>query len=112
MNQCLFTGNVAHDLELKRTKDDVSFMRFKLAVSKSFKKADGTFGEEVVFPQFEIWDSGAENLYNRAQKGTRILVDCAYKEVEILKEDVPTKVTKFRVNSFEVLTRAKEKASA
>lgn len=103
MNNCLFTGNIAHDLELKKTDKGVSFVNFKLAVSKKYERKDGTKTEDVTFPEFEAWDSAAEFIVNNCTKGTRLIVESSLKERTVDQEDgTKRKYFKFRINNFEI----------
>lgn len=73
-NKCDFVGYIADDLELKQTESGTHFMSFNMDVIKFYKRKDGNTGKEKVQIPCEIWDSGAEHLAQKAQKGSRMWI--------------------------------------
>lgn len=79
MNICMFTGNLTRDVEIK-TVGTTKVASFGLAVSRKFKKGDGTDKVETNFFDMEVWDKAAETIAKFFKKGSPITVQCSAKQ--------------------------------
>lgn len=70
MNLLIVTGNLATEIELKKTTTGVSVVSSAVAVQRAFKSANGE--KAVDFIQFVAWDKKAEYLSSFAKKGDRL----------------------------------------
>lgn len=69
MNKVLLTGRITHDLELKKTNSNKSYLSFAIAVDDG-KDANGN--KKTIFVDCTIWGSGADFLSQYAGKGVLI----------------------------------------
>lgn len=60
-------GRIAHDLELKQTKEGKYYLQFNLAVSE--KKDD-----KPEFVKCVVWEGRAETIYKYFDKGDQIII--------------------------------------
>ncbi len=79
MNKCMFIGNLTRDVELKKV-GTTQVGSFGLAVSRKFKKKDGSTEEEVNFFDIEVWDKQADTVAKFFKKGSPIIIQCAAKQ--------------------------------
>lgn len=73
-NQCVFVGNVGTVPELKKTKDDVSVCRFRLAVQDYASKSAEGEKKEPLWLTVNAWRSLAEQVSTYVKKGSLVLV--------------------------------------
>lgn len=73
INQCVFTGNLVRDMELRYTKANTAIGKFSLAVNEARKVGD-EWKEEGHFFDFVVWGRRAESLSKYLTKGTKVLV--------------------------------------
>jgi single-stranded DNA-binding protein len=102
MNSCIFAGKITNELELKKV-NNVNYINFSLAVAKVSQRKDGTLREEIAYPEFEIWDSGAVSLYKNTKKGDRIMVECCVKPAKDKTTEIESNSVNFRVNHYEIM---------
>ena len=57
INEVTLYGRLGDNAEIKKTKSDTEFMRFRIATNRPFKKKDGTYDEETQWHQVVVWDS-------------------------------------------------------
>lgn len=100
MNICNFLGRLTRDPELKTLANGTAVLNFGIAVSETFKKQDGTKGENVSFLDLEAWASGAETINTWFKKGDPILVRCKAKQESWEKDGQKHSRVKFRVEEF------------
>ena len=67
LNNCVIIGRITKDPELKKTQSGVSFIRFTLAVNRSFKDDSGE--TQADFINCIAWRAQAENLAKYMRKG-------------------------------------------
>jgi single-strand DNA-binding protein len=72
MNNCIFTGRLVADPELRQTPSNVSVCRFRIAVNRSYKEADGS--TKADFIQVTSWRAQAEFVSKYFSKGSAIIV--------------------------------------
>lgn len=70
MNKVILSGRIANDFELETTPTDVSVCKFRLAVSRRYKNADG--GYDADFISCVAWRSNAEFICKYFKKGDPI----------------------------------------
>lgn len=111
MNLCVFSGNLTHDPELKNLANGTSVVNFRIATSgRRYKKSDGSYGKDVVYLDFEAWDSGAETINKYFKKGDPILVH-AIARMDRWENEKGEKRTaiKFRVTQFDFINGKKQR---
>lgn len=104
MNSCNFIGNLTRDVELRYTASGKAVARFSLAVNCGAYKKDDEWVNEVVFLEFEAWDTGAERLAEHAKKGTKLAVESSIKPDNWEKDGQKITRQKFRCNRFDILS--------
>lgn len=70
MNLLIVTGNLANEIELKKTASGVSVVSGAVAVQRAFKGPKGE--KEVDYVSFVAWDKKADYLSRFAKKGDRL----------------------------------------
>jgi len=74
MNSCLFTGNVAKDVELRYTANGTAQAQFSIGVNGGRKKPDGTWEDNTEWVNCVLWAEKAERQAPMLLKGTPVLV--------------------------------------
>ena len=72
MNSIIIKGRIVADPELRQTQSNISVCRFRVAVNRSFKEADGT--TKADFFSCTAWRQQAEFISKFFKKGQEILV--------------------------------------
>lgn len=109
MNKCLFIGRFTetptlNTVKIEASNKEIHVVNFTLAISRKFKKGNGITGKQVIFLDFEAWDSGAEVISKYCQKGSKILViTSARNDVYTASDGIKRNKIKFRVEEFELL---------
>ncbi|HDJ3742778.1 TPA: single-stranded DNA-binding protein [Staphylococcus aureus] len=67
-NKVMYCGRIATDLNIRKSKNDKSYLFFNLAVSR-------TNGEKTDFINCVVWNTKAENLVKYQSKGNLIIVE-------------------------------------
>ncbi len=70
----LFVGFLGSDPEMRTTPGGQYVTNFNVAVSRSFKNADGTKGKETTWFHVTAWNKLAENVSAFLHKGSKVLV--------------------------------------
>lgn len=72
MNKFWLTGNLTHDLELQRTKDNVPYCKFTVANNDGKRHPD----DKGNFFRCEVWAEGAEAMVEKFsfRKGSPIMI--------------------------------------
>ena len=73
VNRVVLVGRLVKDPELRKTKSDISFATFTLAVDNRVRDADGTRG--TIFIDCRVFRDQAENLVKMTRKGSKVAVD-------------------------------------
>ena len=73
INNSIIIGRITKDPELKKTQSGVSFVRFTLAVNRSFKDDSGE--TQADFINCIAWRAQAENLAKYMRQGSLIGVE-------------------------------------
>jgi len=74
MNQVILLGNVGADPELIHTESGKVKCKFSLATNSSYKNKMGEWVNEVEWHTCVAWNTRAESIARRVQKGTKVLV--------------------------------------
>ena len=93
-------GRLVRDPELKHLQNGTAVTNFGIAVSETFKKQDGSKGENVSFIDLEAWASGAEAIAKFFKKGDPIIVTAKVKQENWEKDGQKHSKIKFRVEQF------------
>ena len=109
MNLVVLKGNLARDPESREVTSNgrlTTVVNFTIAVSRHFKKADGTKDKDTTFIACEAWDTGAETIAKYVKKGDPILVNGSLKTETWEKDGQKHSRTKVRVQNFDKLYRS------
>ena len=72
LNKVILIGNVTKDVEIKSTTNGKHVVTNTIAVTRSFKNANGTYDTDFI--NFVCYGNIADFLSNYAKKGTRIAI--------------------------------------
>ena len=100
INLVVLHGNLTRDPELKAIASGTSVLNFGLAVSRYFKKADGSKAQDTVFIDCEAWDTGAELMHRLLKKGDGVIIEGSLKMDQWEKDGQKHTRLKVRVNNF------------
>lgn len=110
MNIVMLRGNLAKDPELRWVNSGekkTAVVNFTVAVSREFKKANGTQDKVTSFIQCEAWDSGAETIASSLKKGDLVMVEGSLRNDSWEKDGVKHSTIKVRVNNFGQVVKTK-----
>lgn len=68
-------GNLTRDPELRSTPSGQQVCSFSIATNRTFKKADGTKGEQAEFHNIVVWGRQAENCAQYLKKGSTAYIE-------------------------------------
>lgn len=74
-NKVILMGNLTRDPDLKVTGSGLSICKLGLAVSRKFKKADGTESEDTAFVDVDAFGKQAEVLSKYLSKGSPLMLE-------------------------------------
>ena len=74
-NKVILQGNLARDVEIRYSASGGAIGSSAIAVTKKFKKQDGTQGEKTLFIDIVAYGRTAEIMNNYLQKGSSVLID-------------------------------------
>lgn len=106
MNVVILKGNLAQDPEIRVINSGTKVANFTVAVSRFFKKRDGTKDKETIFVPCEAWDTGAETIGKYFAKGDPVLIEGSMKMDSWEKDGVKHSRMKIRVSNFEKLNKS------
>jgi len=75
LNKAFIAGRITHDLELKYTPSGKAVLRFNVAVDRNYKDESDQWQKSTSFIDVVAWTYLAENLSNKARKGSAVLVE-------------------------------------
>jgi single-strand DNA-binding protein len=75
VNKVFIGGNLTRDIELRHLPGGQAVGQFGIAINRTFKKSDGSKGEEVCFVDCEAWGKTAEIMAQYLGKGGRVFVE-------------------------------------
>ena len=91
INEVTLYGRLGDNAEIKKTKSDTEFMRFRIATNRPFQQKDKTWTEETQWHQCVCWDSALVRTFKgKALKGAEVylkgeLIHRTYGEKDNLK---------------------------
>ena len=91
LNQIVLVGRLVQDPEIKELEDDKKVCNMTLAVTRSYKNADGEY--ETDFIPVTLWQGIAEQTTNYCKKGDLVGVKGRLQVREGKAEVVAEKVT-------------------
>lgn len=75
LNRAEIIGNITNDLNLRTTDTGTSVLSFGVATNRRYKSQNSDeWQEETNFHNVVVWGRQAENLAQRAKKGTRLYI--------------------------------------
>jgi single-strand DNA-binding protein len=95
-NKVILMGNMTRDPQLSFLPSKTPVVEFSIATSRTFKKQDGSQGEEVCFTDCQMFGKRAETVSKFFHKGSKILVEGRLKLDQWDAQD-GTKRSKMRV---------------
>ena len=98
INSVIVTGRIVRDLgerDFTYLSSGTAKLRFSVAVNKSVKNADGSWGEKAAFFDVIVWGKCAESLKPRLTKGAKVTV-CGRLERDVW-EDKQTKASREKI---------------
>lgn len=69
LNSLIIEGNIVRVPEIKETSKNTKLATFSMAVNRYYKKADGSFEQDVSYFDVEAWGGLVETLEKKATKG-------------------------------------------
>lgn len=106
MNVVIIKGNLTADPDIRVINEKTTVANFTVAVSRYFKKRDGTKDKETVFIPCEAWDTGAEQIGKYFVKGDGVLIEGSMKMDQWEKDGAKHSRMKIRVGNFEKLYKS------
>ncbi|WGI36364.1 single-stranded DNA-binding protein [Mesomycoplasma lagogenitalium] len=76
MNKVILIGRIASNIELQKTKSNISYIRINVAVSRRYSSNDGS--DITDFIPVVAWRNTAEFIAKNAAKGSRISVEGSF----------------------------------
>ncbi len=113
LNKVLLMGNMTRDPQLSYLPSQTAVVEFGLAISRKFKKQDGTWAEDTCFVDCQMFGKRAETVQKFFKKGEPIFVEGRLKFDSWQAQD-GTKKSKLRVfvENFEFVgSRGGQKAA-
>lgn len=75
LNRAEIIGNITNDLNLRNTGSGTAVLSFGVATNRRYKSpSNEEWQEETTFHNVVVWGRQAENLSQRAKKGTRLYI--------------------------------------
>ena len=75
MNKVIMIGNLSKDVELRYAPSGSAIATTSIAVSRKFKKQDGSQGEEVCFIDLIFFGRSGEIANQYLSKGKKVLIE-------------------------------------
>lgn len=110
VNKCIFVGNLVADAELKG--DRTSVLKFRLAVSQSYKDRSGEWKEATEYVPCALWGKRGEGLAPYLVKGTKLFVEGAFKTSKYEKNGESRYSTEITVSNVILLGSSRARAAA
>ena len=106
LNRVLLMGNMTRDPQLSYLPSQTAVAEFGLAMTRRFKKQDGSQGEETCFVDCQIFGKRAEVINKYFKKGEPIFIEGRLK-LDTWQGQDGTKRSKLRVfvENFEFIGR-------
>ena len=98
INSVIVTGRVVRDIgdrDFTCLASGTAKLQFSVAVNRSVKNADGSWGEKAAFFDVVVWGKYAESLKPRLTKGAKVTV-CGRLERDVW-EDKQTKASREKI---------------
>lgn len=86
MNLVVFKGRLVADPDFKQTQSGTAVCKFRLAVNRSYKEADGTIKADFI--SFTAWKQSAEFISKYFKKGQEMLVRGELRNADYEKDGV------------------------
>ncbi len=107
-NQIILMGYMTRDPVLSYTPNQTAVVVFGLGVNRTFKKADGTAGEEKLFIECQCFGKRAEVISKHFSKGQAIFLDGHLKLETWEKDGQPRSRIRVIVSNFEFVGKKAE----
>ena len=114
MNLIVLKGNLARDPDLRSITTgnrDTSVVNFTVAVSREYRKSDGTTDKNTTFVNCEAWDSGAEAIASNFKKGDLVMLEGSLRNDNWEKDGVKHSSMKVRVSNFGKIQKTKKSSA-
>jgi len=107
-NQVTLMGNLTRDPNLKYTTNQTPVVEFGMAVNHTFKKSDGSQGEEVCFVECQMYGKRAEVVSKYFSKGSQIFVQGRLKLEQWEKDGEPKSRIRVLAERFEFIGKRED----
>lgn len=74
-NKVVLLGNLTRDPQLSFLPSNTAVVEFGMAMNRTFKKQDGSQGEEVAFVDCQMFGKRAEVINKYVHKGDQLLIE-------------------------------------
>lgn len=105
MNSVMLVGRLAQDIEIKKLDSGKEVVHVSLAVNRSYKNQDGTYGTDFI--DCILWDGLAKNVNEYCQKGDTVGVRGRLQVSYYEKDEVKHKVIEVIAERITFLTSKK-----
>jgi single-strand DNA-binding protein len=112
LNKVMLMGNMTRDPQLSYLPSQTPVVEFGLAVSRRYKKQDGSQGEEVCFVDCQMFGKRAEVVNQYFKKGEPIFVEGRLKFDSWEKDGQKRSKLRVFVENFEFLGKGSGLAAA
>lgn len=86
-NKIILQGNLVEDISLRYSQSGKAIASSKIAVSKKFKKSDGSQGEKTLWLKFTMWGRLAEIGNQFLRKGSKVLLEGSLENEDYVSND-------------------------
>ncbi len=105
-NKVLLMGNITRDPQLSFLPSQTPVVEFGLAMSRKYKKQDGTQGEETCFVDCQLFGKRAEVVNQYFKKGDPIFIEGRLKYDSWEKDGQKRSKLRVFVENFEFVGKA------
>lgn len=75
LNRVMLIGRIGNDIELKRTGNNIAYLRFNLATNEVYKNEKGEIVQKTEWHRVVMWGKLAEIASSILKKGSHIYVE-------------------------------------
>lgn len=112
LNSVILIGNLTQDPDLRFTPKGTAVGNLNLAINETFKSADGTSKEQVIYIDIEVWGRQAETCKQYLTKGKSICIEGALKLDQWEQDGQKRSKLRVRANRVQFLSAPDKRNSA
>ena len=107
MNECIFSGMVGNDIELRKTESEKNVLSLSLAVSRG-KDSEGEY-KKPLWISCTAWEHKAEFIARNIKKGDKIFIrSLAVPDNYVNENGKETKRTVYTIKEIELCPKAEK----